>query len=459
LKATLVVFFFLKLAATVAVSPSIYPDGNTYRVPGAWLDFSRTSFGGHSIRPWGATIWMTLWPGDRALAIAQALLSFVAWSVLAIAAARRVRSPLVRRLLVVVLLAIPCTAQIANWDAVIQGDAVSMSTGVLALGLLLNFVLTPSWGRAAGFVAVALWFTMTRPNVFVIVLAWALGMIVIGAVRRQALLWGGVAVALLVIAGYSYVYNVHTDQAWTDRYGASRTTVAYAYVVGTSDPVAPSVIAALRRSDAPACMIPAVPDEVSHHGTTRWARSQARSCPGMNDWATHHWTAWWASWLVHHPGATGRILVRILPDSLSPSVWGAVYAPVPDSAAHLLLGSPALPQGPFPAKSYRTEPILIWLGAALALLAAGRVRRRWSPGGWAPDGILGLTVLGGLVAAASSALLVQTGGYEVAQESLAASVLISAAAVIAVAWGVDRVRSIPVETPPVAEPDGAEDPH
>ena len=307
------VFLLLKLAATGWVTPSVYPDGISYRTPGTWLDFSLTSLDGRSVRPWGVTIWMALWPGDRAIAIAQALLSFVVWAVLAFVVARGIRSAVVRRVVVVLLLLVPCTAQIANWDAVMLGDSVSISTGVLALAMALHFAQAPSWGRAAEFVAASLWFSMTRPNVFVILVVWALGIAVIGLVRRQAVLWGTVAAALVAVSLYSYVYNVRSDQGWVDAYGYSRTTVGYAYPVGKFDPVATSVIADLRRSDAPRCMIPATPEAVTHSGTTRWAASTSRACPGMDDWATKNWIRWWASWLLHHPGAGVRILKTVLP--------------------------------------------------------------------------------------------------------------------------------------------------
>ena len=60
-----------KVFGIATVNPSLYPDTNGYRSPGTWLDFSLTSLDGASLRPWGATIWLALWPGDHAIMIGQ----------------------------------------------------------------------------------------------------------------------------------------------------------------------------------------------------------------------------------------------------------------------------------------------------------------------------------------------------------------------------------------------------
>ena len=56
--------------------------------------------------------------------------------------------------------------------------------------MALRFSRAPSWGRAAAFLAPALWFSMTRPNVFVIRVVLAFGLGVIGLVRGEALRGG-----------------------------------------------------------------------------------------------------------------------------------------------------------------------------------------------------------------------------------------------------------------------------
>jgi hypothetical protein len=442
-RAAVLVFLPLKLVAMAGIEPSVYPDGETYRTPGSWLDFSLTSLDGDSVRPWGVTIWMALWPGDVAIEVAQTVLSFVVWSALALVVAAGIRQAAVRRVFVVLLLLLACTAQVSNWDGVMQGDSVSISSGVLALAMALRLGQAPSWGRAGAFLAAALWFSMTRPNLFPILVVWALGMVVIGIVRRQVLLWAGVAGGLVLISVYTLVYNVRTDVAWDEAYGHSKTTVAYAYPLGVFNPVASSVLPDLRQSDAPRCMIPESPDAVSRAGTTLWADTTADTCPGMDEWASQNWYRWWASWLLRHPGEAWQIITTVLPDSLSPSVWGSVNSPVPTSVSQLFFGSTALPQDALPDRSYRTHPVLLWLAAAVALAIVGATRGRGRHRDWTPDAILALAALGAVASAISSALIIQTAPFEVAQESLGAAAVLIASAVTAVGLGLDRAAAEP----------------
>jgi hypothetical protein len=463
LGAVLAAFLAVKVLEVLVSRPVRYPDSPTYRSKHGFLDFSLTSLTGNSIRPWGVTAWMALWPSDRALAVAQSLLAFVAWSALALAVAETVQRTGVRRVVVVVLLLIPATAQVAGWDLAVLGESVSVSTGVLALAALIHLTREESWGRAVLFLLAALWFTMTRPNVFVLLLAWAVALLVVGLLRRQALVWAVVAAVLVVFAGYSYAYNIHSDQAWTRELGYSRTTVAYAYPVSANGPVAKAILADLRRSDAPPCMIPAAPRTVSDHGTTHWVIQTVAACPGMDTWATDHWNAWYARWLLHHPGLALKIVRIELPNSLSPPVWTGVTAATPDSVSQLFFGSPARPQSVRPDQTYRTQPLIAWLAAAgaLALFVRWRRPRRnefaadpeaTDPEAadpeaaepvlvrrWPTELMLTATVAGGLASAISSGLLIQTMPGEVGQESMGALVALTVSAVLLVGIGVDRL--------------------
>jgi hypothetical protein len=447
-RAAIAVFLVLRLLEVVVSRPTTYPDTPTYRRKGAWLDFSLTSLGGHSVRPWGVTAWMALWPNDKAMIVAQALLSFVAWAALALAVAGLLRTAVVTRIVVAALLLVPCTAQVAGWDLVILGESVSISTAVLALAALLRLVRSPSWRTAALFLAAALWFTMTRPNVFVVLLLWAVAFAVVALHRRQVVLWGSITAVLLAFAGYSYLYNIRSDAAWTERLGYARTTVAFAYPVSQNGPVADAILKDLRTSDAPRCMIPDTPRTVSDHGTTRWVKATVKACPGMDAWATKHWNNWYGSWLLHHPGLTLKVVRVELPNSLSPPVWSGVTAPVPDSVSSLFFGSSPLPQAARDVGTYRTQPLLIWVvaGAVLAVVG-GRRRRRTTDEGpdarderhpGAPVGlVLAATIVGGLMSAISSGLLIQTAPFEVGQESMGALVALTVASVVLVGLGVD----------------------
>ena len=445
-----------KLLGIATVHPSTPNDTNGYRSPGTWLDFSLTSLDGMSPRPWGATIWLALWPGDHAIMIANALLSAVAWGALALVVAAGIRHATVRRLTAAALVLIPCTAQISNWDSVMQGESVSMSTGILALAALVWFTREPTWGRAATFGAAALWFTMTRPNVFVILMAWALGLLVIAVLRRRLVVVWAVAALLVVFSGYSYVYNMRSDAAWTARHGFSRSTVGYAYPISAFNPVASQIVADLRKSDAPPCMIPEGKRLNAPLGPYQWVSETVPKCPAMNTWATKNWQSWYIGWLLTHPKSTIRVIDSQIWHSLAPSVWGDVVAATPNSVAALFLGTPSLPQDADPKKTYHVQPLILWGLAALGLAFAARRLGRWRGSPWAVDIALGASVSGGLLCAISSGLIIQTVPWQAAQESLGAAVVTTAALVAVVGIGIDRVLSpvqrtaapIPTDGPP-----------
>jgi hypothetical protein len=433
------VFPVVRLLEAVTSRPVTYPDTKTYRT-GKFLDFSLTSLDGRSLRPWGASVWMALWPSNWAMVVGQVVLSVLAWIALTLTVAAAIQRPALRRAIVLLLLVLASTAQVAGWDLALLSESVSISSGILTLAAAIRFTTGPSWGRAAVFLAAALWFSMTRPNIFPTLLAWACALMVIGVLRRQILPWVVVAAALVVFSLYGYVYNVRSDPSWRANGTVTRTTVAYAYPVSAYDPVAKAVLADLRKSDAPRCMIPAVPGDVGPHGPTAWVVQTAAGCPGMDAWLTANWSRWWERWLLHHPGQAFQIVQAELPNALSLPIWTGVVAAVPSSVSSLYFGSAPLPQSAVPARSYHNEPLLGWLAAVAVLALLGRARWRGSP--WACDLILLASVVGSSVSVISSTLLIQASGSEVGRESAGLAVVLTASCLALVGFGLDRVSRV-----------------
>lgn len=431
-------FALLRVFAGATSGPTSYPDSPTYRTKGTFLDLSLTSLDGGSMRPWGATVWLALWPSDQAIVFAQTALSILAWAALALAVAAGIRRAAVRRAVVLLLLLLASTAQLANWDLAMICESVSVSSGILALAASLWFARQPSWGRGVAFLLAALWFSMTRPNVFPTLLAWAVALLVIAVLRRQLLPWGVVAVLLVGFSLYSYVYNVRSDPSWQATWGATRTAVAYGYPVSQNNPVATDVIADMRASDAPECMVPARPEQVSGRGgTTAWVIRTVDKCPGMETWLDANWSRWWSLWLLQHPDKTLRIIDAQLPNALSPPIYTDVMAATPGPVSSLFFGSPALSQTAHPSEHYRTQPLLIWLAAAAVLAWLGR--RRWRGSEWGSDLLLAATVGGTLGSAVAGVLLIQTQAPEVGREAVGLTALLTASGIVLVGRGLDRL--------------------
>jgi len=247
---------------------------------------------------------------------------------------------------------------------------------------------------------------------------------------------------------------MRSDAAWTALHGFSRSTVSFAYPIGPFNPVASQIVADLRKSDAPRCMIPEGERLNAPLGTFQWVSETVPKCPGMNTWATENWQRWYISWLLTHPKSTIRVIDSQILYSLAPTVWGNVVAATPNSVAALFLGTPSVPQDAHPKKSYHAQPLILWGLAAVGLAFAARRRGRWRGSPWAVDIALAASVAGGLLCAISSDLLIQTVPWEVAQESLASAVVITAALVTGVGLGIDRVLS-PGQRAVAAIPTGA----
>ncbi len=444
--AMVLVYPLIRLLGVITASPVNAPDSSGYRVRGdSFLNFSLTSLDGHSIRPWGVTIWMALWPTDRGILLAQVVLSIVVWVALAVTVAEGIGNPLARRIVVLLLLLVSCTAQVTAWDANMLSESVSVSTGILALVAIIRFVRQPTWPRAAVLVLAALWFTMTRPNVFPVLMAWAVALVVVGLLRRQALLWSLVAGSFVLMSLYAYVYNVRSDDTWREKFGVSRTTIAYAYPIAQNDPVAEDVLADVRKSDAPRCMIPATPKDATRGGPTLWVHRTAAVCPGMDAWATDNWTRWWVSWLLHHPSKTVQIIHAQLPNALSPPVYADVSAPAPQFVSSMYFGSTAIPQSNNSARSYRTQPLLLWLAAIVVLAVLGR--RRFRSGNWHADLVVLAGAAGALVSAVTGGLLIQAAPDGVGRESAGVTLLLTASCVTLVGFGLGRLW-------PATSPDG-----
>jgi hypothetical protein len=274
-------------------------------------------------------------------------------------------------------------------------------------------------------------------------MCWALGLLVIAVLRRRLVVVWAVGTILVLFSGYSYAYNMRSDAGWTAKYGYSRSTVSLAYPIGTYNPVAPQIVADLRKSDAPRCMIPEGERLVPHRGLgpSAWVSKTVAACPEMNTWATANWQRWYIGWLLTHPKSTIRVIDSQIFHSLAPTIWGNVVAATPTSVAALFFGTPSVPQDVHPDKSYQVQPLILWGLAAVGLAFAARRLGRWRGSPWAVDIALAASVAGGLLCAISSGLLIQTVPFEVAQESLAATVVITAALVAGVALGLDRVLS------------------
>jgi hypothetical protein len=159
----------------------------------------------------------------------------------------------------------------------------------------------------------------------------------------------------------------------------------------------------------------------------------------MDAWATANWNRWWLSWLLHHPSKTAQIIHTELPNALSPPVDANVSAPAPTFVGSMFFGSTSIPQSTIATRSYRTQPLLLWLGAIITLAVLGR--RRFQGRSWHTDLVVLAGAGGALASAIAGGLLIPYAPATVGRESTGITLLLTASCVVLVGLGLGRLWS------------------
>jgi hypothetical protein len=112
---------------------------------------------------------------------------------------------------VTAIMATGLVAPIVNYDATITSESVAISLAVLLLAAWLRLARTPTIGRAATVVAVAVPFAFTRNDHPLLVTIIAAAAVVL-AVVRSPVAWRAVAVGLLLVSGWSWYAVGRNDE-------------------------------------------------------------------------------------------------------------------------------------------------------------------------------------------------------------------------------------------------------
>ena len=157
-------------------------DAITYAPRPGQPDDGLLSFTGQAPRPWGLPLFYALFGSDGARTVAQWAVATVAWACFAWELGRHLRSHAARYATVAVVLGLALLHPVASWDLAILTESLSLSLGVLVLGLLLRWLRTGSVLSIGGMTAVAIWWTFLRPDIRVFT-AVLMGVLVLVAGR------------------------------------------------------------------------------------------------------------------------------------------------------------------------------------------------------------------------------------------------------------------------------------
>lgn len=331
------------------------------------------SFTGNAPRPWGVPLLFSIMPTNEARVIADWLIGTAAWACLAWALWTMLRSQIARIIGIAAVLLLALTPQLVVWDFAVLSESLSISLGVLALGLLMIWSRTRSRIALAGMVAVAFWWIFTRQDVMTMVAA-LIAVLVLYIWRNRSVRKAAVAaVAVLVLGiGWHAALLPSIDKAyggwWLNGYNFTDATFIYRLrLVVLKDPQMRS--AYWTEFGMPRC---APAEQVAK--ATAWRirdfSSGVRQCPELDAWMTENASSVGYKYAAKHPRHFAAATLKVAPETLAGSLEGQYQTKVqqvmPWSAGRVF----------WPGKSQVLPLTAVIAALALALGAAFRLLRR-----------------------------------------------------------------------------------
>jgi hypothetical protein len=296
-----------------------------------FTSFDTASYGpvslvGRAPRLWGVPAFYALFPGDHSRAVAQWAVGTVAWALLAWALWTWLRGLAAKVVGAGGVLLLAVLPPVANWDFAILSESLSISLGVATLALALLWGRTGSPWILAAMVAVASWWTFTRPDIRVFTLFLIVAFAAVAwrrpALRRVALAGAGVLVAMVVWCTALTPVVDRTYQGWSAtpevRYEEGLLVFRLRQHV-LPDPEVRALFA--NEFGMPSC--PAM-EEIATGGpwqTARFAEAYV-GCPEMRAWGERNAADVWRRYATTAPGLFARRTTEVVKLSLA----GADYA-------------------------------------------------------------------------------------------------------------------------------------
>ncbi len=162
------------LSVAPIVEPKIYPDSGTYLTIASQPFFSADFWGAGTpiITP---LVYKLLGGNTQGIVLFQSIFSILAWTILAVAAARSVRTPRLKPLAFCTILLFSLSGEIMLWDGVVLSESISGSLSALFIAAWFWFLEEHNWdwGKAAIVMGVGGLWMLTRDTNALLVLGVA----------------------------------------------------------------------------------------------------------------------------------------------------------------------------------------------------------------------------------------------------------------------------------------------
>jgi hypothetical protein len=424
------------------------------------------SFVGDAPRPWGLPLFYALFGNDLWRAVGQWAFGTVAWAFFAWEVSRHLRTRAAQYAVVAALLLFACLNNVASWDLAILTESMSVSIGVLVLGLLLRWFRTGSKAAIAGMTAAAVWWSFIRPDIRLFI-----GVIMAVLVGYTALRWwharknngksndesrgennsGRITAALVacVVMGLGIVWYSAITPAMTEAMEPydddaiqpdplPQPEQMYVYRLRVDVSTDPEMWQAFKTQlGMPTCPeLEAFTSRTDWQGQ-KWAEAYLR-CPPLVAWVAErkdHFGIFWTELAAANP----RLAVNRFKSMTSYTVGGIVYAHAPR-----VVPAP-IERLAFPSQRYALPLLLIGFGIALAAAwwaGARRTDRRLF--------LFSIVLFGTAIFSAAATIVIHTGEIQRygVQEALAARVAIIVLLATALdAWVLRRQSARPLASP------------
>ena len=292
------------------------------------------SFTGHAPRLWGAPLLFAALPDDTTRFLAQWAIGTVAWGVLAWALWAALHGLTARILAASGVLLLGVMQQVATWDFMVLSESLSISLGVLTLGLFLRWICTDSRWALALMTLSSVWWTFTRGEirVAVAVLTAALAWI---AWRRRAQWKVLAAVIVVLVVAMSWVTLITPTQSATfARWGFSglpldQETLLYRLRLQ----VLPNP--EIKRFYQDELGMPACPalDQIARG--VRWEMvrfvDEYKKCPSLVAWGAENSMTSGTQFALREPGLFAEHTRKLAPELFGGAIYGQVKPVVPKS--------------------------------------------------------------------------------------------------------------------------------
>lgn len=336
-----VLIFLSKLATwSVFPNPSIQPDSATYQ-PNSWLNFELISFTGHAQRGWAVPLLYALIPNGSYQSLFQLMLSSTAWISLIVVSYRLLTNRFAQWFFPIAVAAIAISPFCTQWDTVLLGTSIMVSTNVLIISTLIHIWHKPGLQLpyVSFFIFLDIFLFLQKSSNLLICFFYAL-LIFIGPMKTVGKNRRLISVFVFaVLFAYGGIVGNNVDRSWNYSYSGT----SLLWQLGSQSPASESFQNFLEKNtSSPECVYKEAPFEDVNAGIA----SVLTNCPEGGEYVKSQLKYNFIEFLVTNPKAGIQLAATSAGAILTGSAasYGKAISLLPSSVDQLFFGeiSPSL---------------------------------------------------------------------------------------------------------------------